>query len=340
MKLAYVAGLCAKAESPYGTWSTPVVGSDGIEMQFADRNLGNPIEIVAAYDGDQGPAVGSLGTVVRVAPSGFSAKAAWPMRLKGSGVAYSASVVPHGHVMLLSSGLTGTVTTTPGSEKWAYVPSVPGVYGSHSALAYARDETYQLKGGVSSWSYDAPNAGPPIHTFDTRYILHADPADASLAAITYPLAAVRAPLATAITFVMGSLTTNAVVYSHKFSLTREIENPRVAQTAAGAHLGFVPGGWVAELEVMLEAMPKVGSPYTSSTAFDEYQLWKNATLLSACSVQIGSTQYNRYKIDFGARAQVASFTWASESPVGKTTLKIRTSVSSPTASDGLEVTFD
>lgn len=339
-KLSYVLGFLAKKESAYGTFASPAA-TDGVQLQYQDRNLGAPLEVDADFDGDMGPSHGSNGTVQRVAPSGISAKAQWPMRLKGAGAAYGASVVPNAHIFLLSSGLDGTVTTTPGSEKWAYVPTPAGTtYSSHSVEAYAVGEKWQLAGGLSSFGLEFRNAAPPIATFDSRYLLQADPSDNSIPAITYALTSVTPPLATGISLVMGSLTTNAIVYGGKFSLTREIDNPRVALTAAGAHLGFVPGGYVAELEVMLEKMAKTTTPFTGASAFDEYQLWKNATLLSACSLQFGSVQYNRYKFDFGARAQVTKFVPAAESPVGKTTLTIRTSVSSPAASDGLTITFD
>lgn len=339
-KTSYTLGSEFKIESAYGTWSTPGT-SDGVALQFPDRNLGDAVKYEAAFDGDMGPAQASLGSVQRVAPSGISARAAWPLRLKGAGAAYSLSVVPAGHVLLLSSGLTGTVDTTGAAEKWTYVPTVPGTtFGSHSAEIYQKGRKHQLKGGICSLSIDFANPGPPLATFDTRYFLHADPVDASMASITYALTSITPPLATSVTFVMGSLTTNAVVYSGSFRLTREIDNPRVALTASGGHLGFMPGGYIAELEVMLEDMAETSTPFTGASAFDEYQLWKNATLLSACSIQFGSTQYNRWKIDFGARAQVASFTPAAESPIGKTTLRIVSSVSTPVASDNLTITFN
>lgn len=340
-KLSYVLGFLAKSESTYGTFSTPATGTDGVQLQYQDRNLGAPLEYDAAFDGDMGPSHGSLGTVQRVAPSGFFARAQWPMRLKGAGVAYSASVFPNAHIFLKSSGLDATGSFTGGSEKWDYTPTPPGTtYASHSVEAYAVGEKHQLAGGICSFTLDFNNPQPPIATFDSRYIVQADPADASLPAITYGLTSVQPPLATGVALVMGSLTTNAIVYGGKFSFTREIENPRVALTASGGHLGFVPGGYVAELEIMLEKMAKTTTPFTAASNFDEYQLWKNATLLSACSVTFGATQYNKYKINFGARAQVTKFVAANESPIGKTTLTIRTSVSSPTASDGLTITFD
>jgi hypothetical protein len=339
-KLSYITEFRQKGESGYGTFSSPAL-TDGVQLQFPDRNLGAIIQYNAAFDGDMGPSHASLGTVLRVGPSGFFAQAAWPMRVKGAGVAYSASVVPNCHLFLLSSGFDGTVVTTPGSEKWTYLMTPPGTtFGSHSVDAWGVHETHQLKGGISSASIEFQNPGPPLATFDSRYYLNADPADAARPSVTYALTSIVPPLATSVAFVMGSLTTNAVVYGGKISFTREIDNPRVAMTAAGGHLGFVPGGMVVEFEVMLEKMAKTTTPFTAASAFDEYALWKNATLLSACSLQFGSTQYNRWKVDLGARAQVTKFTPAAESPVGKTTLTIRSSVSTPAASDAVTITFD
>jgi hypothetical protein len=339
-KLSYILEFRQKIESAYGTFSSPAL-TDGVQLQFADRNLGAPIAYNAAYDGDLGPSHASLGTVLRAAPSGISAQASWPMRVKGAGAAYSASIVPNVHVFLLSSGFDGTLTATGGSEKWTYVMTPPGTaYGSHSIDAWGVGETHQLKGGISSFGLEFQNPGPPLATFDSRYYPHADPVDAARPSVTYALASVVPPLATSVALVMGSLTTNAVLYGGSVKFTREIDNPRVALSAAGAHLGFVPGGMIVEADLMLEKMAKTTTPFTAASAFDEYQLWKNATLLSACSLQFGSVQYNKYKIDFGARAQVIKFTPANESPIGKTTLTIRSSVSSPAASDAVTVTFD
>lgn len=339
-KVSYILGFLAKSESTYGTFSSPAT-TDGVQLQYQDRNLGAPLTYNASFDGDMGPSHGSLGTVQRVAPSGFSATAQWPMRLKGAGAAYSASVVPNAHVFLKSCGLDGTGSFSAGTEKWTYTPTAAGTtYGSHSVEAYAVGEKHQLCGGISQLTLDFNGPQPPIATFDSRYILQADPVDASVPAITYALTSVTPPLATGISFTMGSLSANAIVYGGQFRLTREIDNPRVALTSSGGHLGFVPGGYVAEIDVTLEKMAKTSTPFTAASAFDEFQLWKNATLLSAFSIQFGSTQYNKYKIDFGTRAQVTKFTPAAESPIGKTMLTVRTSVSTPVATDGLTITFD
>lgn len=342
VKLSYVLGFLGKIESAYGTFSSPAT-TNGIQLTYPDRNLGAPLTYSASYDGDLGPSHGSLGTVLRAKPSGFAASAQWPMRLKGAGAAYSSSVTPNAHIFLLSSGLDGTVDATASSESWTYTPTPAGTtYSSHSVEAYSKGRKHQLKGGICSFELDfSGGPQPPVATFDSRYVLEADPDDASVPSITYALTSVVPPNASSVALVMGSLTTNAIVYGGRFRFQREIDNPRVALTSSGGHLGFVPGGYVAELEVQLEDMAEAASPYTASSGFDEYKLWSQAQALSACSITFGSTQYNQFSIDFGSnRAQVVSFTPAAESPVGKTTLVIRSSVSSPTASDGLTITFD
>jgi len=336
-KLTQIAGLLGKEETTYGTAVSLTTTADGIQMQFDNRDL--PwVTLNYVFDGDLGPSVGNLGTVLRAAKAGQSASFEVPTRAKAAGTAYSASVVPSIHRLLKAAGFDAAVTTTASSEKWTYTPTAPGTtYTSLTAELYGRGEKVPLTGVIADWSFDAPNAGPPTHRFPMQGLLSADISDVATPSITYPLTTIQAAVAQNATIVIGSYTTNAVVKSCAFALNREI-TPRAALTGTAGHLGFVPRGRSPELRLVVESSALVGSPYTSSAGFDPYLLEKNATNI-AVSVQFGSTQYNRWKLS-AAQAQVVAISPQVVDGVACMELTIRPYTSTPIANDDLSVVFD
>jgi hypothetical protein len=336
-KLLHVIGMLGKEESTYGTFVTMSTTADGIQLQYADRNVAAPLSLEYAYDGDLGPSVGNLGAIQRVSPSGFSVKGDLPTRARPGGAAYSATVTPSIHRILKACGFDATVTTTTSSEKWVYTPSAPGnSYTSLSHALYSRGELWNVSGALGNIKMDFANPAPPIWTYSMMGIATL-PSDAACPTITYPLATILPPLASSITLTLGSLSTNAVVMSGSFDMQRQL-TPRVAVSASGAHLGFVPGDRKPIIKVVLEATALTTTPYTSSTAFDPYNLRDKATSIAA-SLQFGSTQYNKYKVAF-AQAQVVNVVPQNNGPIATVELTLQAYNSSATAADDMSITFD
>lgn len=337
-KLLHVLGLLAKAESTYGTAVSLSSTADGVQMQFTDRNVGAPFTLDYAFDGDLGPSVGNLGKIQRVAPSGFSVRGEIPTRARPGGAAYSASIVPSIHALLKASGFDATVVTTSSSEKWTYTPTAPGAaFGSVSMELYTRGEKWPVAGGICNAKMEFGTPAPPSWTFDMRGIATL-PSDVTCPTITYPLQSVLPPLASSITMTLGNLSANAVVMSGSWDMQRQIENPRVAVSASGAHLGFTPGDRMPIAKVVLEATALTTTPFTSSTAFDPYALRHNGTSF-AFALQFGSTQYNRYKINF-PQAQVIDVVPNNNGPIATVELTIAAYNSTAVAADDVNIVFD
>lgn len=336
-KLSQIAGLTAKEETTYGTAVSLTTTADGIQMQFDNRDM--PwVTLNYVFDGDLGPSVGNLGTVLRAAKAGQSVQFEAPTRAKGTGTAYTASVVPSIHRLLKAAGFDAAATTTASSEKWTYTPTAPGTgYTSLTTNLYGRGELVAMTGVLCDWSFDAPNQGPPTHRFAMSGLLNADISDVTTPTITYPYTSLQAPVAQNCTFVLGNFTTNAVVKSASFTLGREIQ-PRAALTGTAGHLGFIGRGRTPEARVVIESTALATTPFHASGGFDPYLLEKNGTSL-AFSLQFGSTQYNRWKLAF-AQAQVVAISPQVIDGVACYELTLRAHTSTPTAADDLSVVFD
>jgi hypothetical protein len=337
-KLLHVLGLLAKIESTYGTFVAPSTTSDGVQLQYKDRVVAAPASIDYAFNGDLGPSVSALGQVANVAASGRAFKADFPMRSRPAGVAYATATIPSIHNLLKIAGFDATVTTSIGSEKWTYTPTAPGNgYASASMGLYCKGELWNAAGVIANLKFDAPDPAPPIWTASCMGILNALPSDAALPAITYPLQTIPPQLASSISLTLGSLTANAVVLAHSFDLQRTMD-PRVAQSSSGAHLGFVPKDRAPIIKVTLEATALVGSPFTSSTAFDPYNLRESGQSL-AVTLQHGSAQYFRTKINF-PQAQVIDYKLGNNGAVATCELTLQAYNSTASSNDDINIVFD
>lgn len=335
-KLVTLLGLLGKEEATYGTAIALTTTSDGLLMQFTDRNVGAPASIEYAYDGDLGPSVASGATTKRAAPAGRSFRASIPFRAKGYGSAYSAANVPNLHKIIKASGFDAALTSTTSSEKYTYTPTAEGTgYTSLTLNAYARGELWAASGCVGNLSINFDNQAPPVWTFDCRGIASV-PTDAGVPTITYPSFNTIPPLASSATVVIGSFTTNAIVLGGSFTFNRGIDNPRVP--ISGTHLGFVPSGRGPRMTLTVEQTAFVGSPYHTSAGLDPTLLREAATSI-AVSIAFGSTQYNRYTIALPT-AQLVNVTPANNGPVATVTLEFAGHGSTPTTNDDCSITFD
>ncbi|HEY9229344.1 MAG TPA: hypothetical protein VIP11_22035 [Gemmatimonadaceae bacterium] len=338
-KVVQILGLLAKPEAVYGTPVALSAATDGLQMQFADRNVGAPLEFDYAFDGNLGPSVSNLGNVAGVAPSGLSLRGSLPFRCRTGGAAYSASVTPSLHNVFKASGFDAAVVTTVSAEKWTYSPTAAGVtFTSLCAEMYARGEKWAVAGIIGNLKMDAPDTKPGIWTFDLVGLPTSMPVDAGVPAITYPLQSVSPPLASSILLTLGGLSTNARVLSHSYDTQRTFA-PRVIQSANGAHLGFVPIDRNPILKVTLEATAAVtADPYTSASAFDGYRLRDTGKVIAA-SVKHGSAQYFRHTINM-PQAQVIDCRPGNKDSIATVELTLRAHNSSAAAADDVNIVFD
>lgn len=275
-KVLHVLGLLAKVESTYGAGATFSTATDGVLLQYADKNVGAPVSLGHAFDGNMGPSAVSLATSPRVAPSGRSLLGDLPMRFRAPGTTFAATTLPSIHTFLQAAGFTPTLT----SGTYGYAPTAPGTgYASLALEMYARGEKWPAEGVLANLAFAFSNPQPPIFTFGSRGTAATLPTDVAAPSITYP-SLPSTPLASGMLFTFGSFTAG-VVYSGSFDLNRDLEGARVALTNAGGHLGFVPGMRNPTLKIVLEQTAfTTASPWHAAASFNPYQLRAAATQMA------------------------------------------------------------
>lgn len=335
-KTVEVGGLLLKVETTYGTYTAPSASTDGVLLALRDRfGLGAPARLNYAGTGEAGLNPGNIGPKKRQAMSGRSLTMPTPHEFKGAGAAYSASVVPSCHTLLRAAGFSAAVTTTASAERWDYTPHVPGTYDSVSGLLYARRESWTFSGGLFNWGFQADGPVAPLHTFDLSAI-GALPTDASLVSITYPALSVEPPIASAVVLEIGSYVTPEVT-RFGFNLNRNLTTSRVNLSASAAHQGFYPAGFDPVFTCTIEATAHVGSPFHTSAGLNPWELQERQTGI-ACSLTVGTTQYNRWKLTF-PQAQV-TVQPSNNNAIATWDIEIRPYNSTAIANDFMTVRFD
>lgn len=333
-----VLALVGKEEVTYGTPVALTPSTDGLELQYASRDVGAPVDLAYDYDGSLGPSVTVFGPNIRTAQSGRSAKGSLPFRFRGAGVAYSASALPSSHRIFKMAGFDATGSFTAGTEKYTYALTPGGNIPTSLTLnCYSAAELWAIAGALSDLKLDAPGAAPPIWTADIMGIANALPTDGSAPATTYPNTTVAPATATAIALTIGGFTTNAVCYNSAFALGRKL-NPRVAQTAAGGHLGFVPDDIAPTMTVEIERTALVGSPFNTSSGLDAYSLRETGQTFVA-GLKYGTVQYNRQTINFPT-AQVVTVVPSNQGSVATWKLTIAGANSTPSTLDCVNIVAD
>lgn len=336
-KIVSVVGLLAKEESTYGTAVALSTSTDGIKMQFDDKNVATLGELTYAFDGDMGPAIRSGSPRKRVPPAGRAVGGTLPFRCKGYGAAYSASNTPNLHRILKACGYNAAVITTAGSENWAYTPTEEGlVFTSLTAEAYARGKKYPLTGMIGSLAIEARNQAPPVWTMTYRAISTALPTDIAAPSISYPNESLVEPLASAITLNLGSFLL-PITNGFTFNQNRGIDFARVPLSGSSAHLGFVPQGRRATLSVTIEETNLVGTPFHTSAGIDHHSLYEAATSI-AVTLTVGSVQYNKYTI-YGTAQLEGPPKEGNNGPVATVELSWRFHSSADTANDDHQLVF-
>lgn len=297
LKHSRAGGILVKNESTYATDAAPAA-TDAIRFSaFPEVTLRYP------FDGARELANGSFGSILRTAPVARDATWAIKCEGKGRGAAYTSSAVevPDVHRLLKACGLDATVTTTGGSEKWDYTPTATtAVPGSATIWGYTHGELIKTVGAYGNLKINGKGVGIPEWDFSLAAIAStAVPiTDLALPALTYTVPTVVPASATGITLVLGNFT-GAIVRSFEFDLGRTFDNRRLNLNSAIGHAGFTPGPRNPSLKLRVEATTLQGSPFHAAAAIDPYQLVSSGTSGLACSLQVGSTQYNRWKLVFG-----------------------------------------
>lgn len=303
-KLLHVAALLGRVESTYGTAASLTASSDGIQMQFESPNQGATFEIKYANDGSIGQSMQSLGQLQRVAPAARYAEGTIPAYMRLPATAYSATVLPGLHPLVLAAGFDAAVSTA-GSTSVSYTPTAAGTgYTSLTLQAYERGESQVLTGALCDLTVDGKDGKPPRWAFSTKAIA-ALPADASPVVpttIDFRNKAVMPVPNVGITVSFGSYVA-PIIKSWSFALNRTLD-PRINYTGSNAHAGFVPAGRRPELKLVLEATALQTTPFHNSSGFDPYSLLDVGTAITAgASVLVGSSNTNKYTIGLN-QAQV------------------------------------
>ncbi|MEA3245258.1 MAG: hypothetical protein U9Q74_03780 [Gemmatimonadota bacterium] len=341
-KVLHALALVAKEEASYGAAIALTPSADGIEMRFDQDDIAAIVNLGYLNDGDIGPSITSLGQLARVVPTGLYAEGTIPALLRLPGIAYSASVMPNLHRLLKAAGFDATGSFVASSEKWTYAPTTYGTaYTSLTANVYERGEMAAITGMLCDLEIDGKSGKPPVFTFPFKGI-GALPSDASPvipAGLAYLNTTVAPLVNQAITLTFGSFTTNAVPKSWNFKLNRSFDNSRANLQGSNIYAGVVPTMRRPTLKLVLEATALVGSPYHTSAGFDPYQLKDKATAIGSVIIQLGSTQYNRMKIQL-TQSQVVNWTRQGEGPTATVELEIAGYNSTPLLNDDCQVLCD
>lgn len=255
----------------------------------------------------------------------------------GGGVAYSASVFPALHTLILASGYTATGSFTGGLEKWTYAPAIqPAALTSITAEANVSGQLYRLFGAYSDLEIVAGGPSVPSWNFDIIGMMDLMTDAAIPAYSTYPTVANQPMKSDNITLTIGTFT-GAIVKSFHFKLGRNHKNART-NIVTGGHAGYTPGYRVPTLEVVLERCAlAVSTPWTTATTFNPYKLAEDS-LSVICFVTVGGTQYKKWTVGSGsstasAQAMLVDVKDTAEGPTATWTLTFEFFPTTYTSSD-------
>lgn len=333
-----VIGCLAKEETTYGVAATLADASDGVTPFIGDGDPPPPEKFEYVYDGKIGRAAGTLAPQKRTTPNGRFRQGQFRALPKGLGTAYtsSATIPPREiHRWLKAAGFDATFTTS----YWDYTPSAANSQGtSLTYRQYAQGLQYDNIGVIADFSWETQGLGVPVMTFDWRGVVANLPTEAALPSVTYLAPTVIPPVASAVlanlgSFAFGSGGLRKVSYKRN----RSIDTPRVNQTVAGGHAGFVPGGSMPTFEVEIESVAFVGTPFHAAGGIAWDALREAATSI-AVDFTFGSTAGNTWKHAF-AQAQCIDAVPGNEGPLATVVLSFAAHASTPSANDAESLRF-
>ncbi len=284
-----VDGLLAKEESTYGTDSTPAAGTDGVRVSqrvFSNLQVGFEFPNLR-----RDVANGGLLSAAPAPPGGRFCRVQVGWDARGAGAAYSSStpVRPEADPLLVACGYQRTHDDTGSAESVAYTRVDTG-HDSCTIWAYADGKRYQIVGCRGNLRIPIRAGQIGMWLFDMWGIMLVDPADASLPSITYD-AVVPSP-AQGITFSLGGFTPDLI--SAEYNIGTELELLPDA-TAANAI------DQIAIAEYIPELTARIFAPTIAQR--DIYSDSEAATALTL-DIDVGSTQYNRWKLDIASGVHI------------------------------------
>lgn len=176
-------GVLVKIETVSGTEQVPSPTTDAI------RPVGIPTFTPSYLEpGLRDDVVtGRMGTVGRTAPAGRMGTVEITTEVRGAGAAYSISVLPEPHPLLLISGMSSQFTATGGAEKYDYWPVDTG-FQTATVYAYGAGKLVKMIGCVATWKLRSDARGRGFFTFTITGKIASDPTEVALPALTHQAA--------------------------------------------------------------------------------------------------------------------------------------------------------
>lgn len=336
---AFEVGWLGKIESTYGTAETLSTSADGLLPYIPDDGPEAPTPVEYVNDGNIGRRPGSgPAPAQRMPPAGRFAAFPFTTMFRGNSDEYTALKPPPNevHVPLQAAGFTAAFDT----DNWRYTLTPLGnTFKGATIRRYAHGKLWNTAGTLFDWSYEANGLGAPIHTFNGRGKMTAVPADGSLPSITLPYETVFPSLAQAVVANIGDFgfagTSDAALRSVSFALNRSIDNPRVDQTLAGGHAGFMAGYCRPTWTVVMERTAAVLTPFHTANGIDAEAL-REAAASVALDFKFGTVATEQWTHG-SEQVQLASVQSTQEAGIALVTLEF---VAHEGAGDACYVLFD
>lgn len=284
-------GLLAKVETVEGTDAAPVVGTDGVRVS---ERIWSTMGIEHTFPNRRTSSSGSILPIAPTARTGrkVNMEIAWDAR--GTGAAYSSSVLPEADPLLQSCGLARTDDFTGGSENVIYSQADTG-HKSCTIWAYSGTKLFKFVGcrGSVRWPIEAGAFG--IIRFSMQGIVTAAPTEVANPTITSYDTTIP-PTAIGLSESIASWTPDLV--SAEFN-----QNANVVQVPSANAADGIAGFEISEVDPQYTASAKIDTIAT----FDPWAVMKAATA-STLDRTLGTAQYNRLKFDVTSGAYLESIT--------------------------------
>lgn len=318
-------GILAKIEGTYLTDPTPVVATDGIQVEeaVADGLVWGYLE-ENLRENLAGTFLGRAGTSK---PTGRWAELEITTVLKGFGAAYSASDKPECGVLLRACGLAETVDASPGTENVVYVQR-SGSFESCTIYAYTATKLYNINGCMGSVRFVLTPGQHPRAVFSMRGYLSAV-TEVALPTIEYPGIAITPP-----TVKGAGLTLNSVDPPgfDDFELnmnTEVVERPH--GNATNGHAGYYIVDHDPRISTTIEQV--------AISTFDPWTLRDTPTLFAWDIGPVGPAQYNRFTLA-GPKGRILDHSLESSDGIASGALEIRCQHTDEETEDAVTLTFD
>lgn len=323
-ELLRLEGMTAKIESVYKTDPTPTTADNGVQVEealhdnmrwdFLQRNLRENL----AHS-----SLGRVGTEIAV---GRFIDIQVTTALKGTNVAYSASVVPEFDPLMRACALEQTIGGSAGAKTLTYTLRSSG-FESATVWAYSGSKLYKVNGCMGNARFLFTPGQIPRAVFALRGYL-ASVSQLALPSITYAYEAIVPP-----TVKGAGLTLNSVDPAGFDDLELDL----------GIKLGDRPpgndtDGYAGVTVTDYDPHVKVTAERAAISAFDPWTLEENGTLF-AWDFGSGSAQYNQIAVS-GPKGKIVAHSGAGRDGIGLTTLDVRAQHTDATSEDAVSILFD